>query len=93
MSSKLSGLLGLHDRQRGDGIFRFAGMSDNVVVVRCACDCATPCPQDRVGSQTACQIPIDRKTVTEALRELDRKRRPADFTLRIFGKTIFEGWT
>lgn len=64
----------------------------DTAMVKCSCDCATDCPQGRTGSETACIIPIDRKMAKDALQELDRKRRPADFTFRIFGKTIFEGW-
>ncbi len=62
------------------------------MMVECGCDCATQCPQGRIGSERKCQIPVTRQILMSAVRSLDRQRQPPDFTLRIFGKTIFEGW-
>lgn len=47
--------------------------SKDQVIVRCDCDCATQCPQHRIGSSSKCMIVIERATLDSALRELDRR--------------------
>lgn len=45
----------------------------NQVIVECDCDCATQCPQRRIGSSPRCMVVVERATLDSALRELDRR--------------------
>lgn len=69
------------------------GMSEELVFIECACDCATNCSQGKVGSQARCSLPTSKSSLIKALRHFDRHDPPPQFRLRLFGKTVFEGWT